>query len=71
MNPDAYSHVYFCPECKELRSGVCSIAEAAKGGLIRVFLVCCHTLTLTQEQSDNLRVEMAYFSPSLPPRFTN
>ena len=60
-NPDGYLSSAYCEECKETRSVSCSKTEAKKGGLVRVAATPCgHVWTLTSQQSNKLREEIAF-----------
>lgn len=56
MNPDSYSFIAYCPQCKEKRGVSCSRADIRSGRPMQVYAVACdHSWTLSPKDSQKLR----------------
>jgi hypothetical protein len=62
MNPDNYSFIAECPECKTPRGVSCSRAQVKTGEPVKVYAVHCdHGWTLTPGASSKLRENSSVF----------
>jgi hypothetical protein len=60
MNPDSYSFIAYCPQCKEKRGVSCSRADIRSGRPMQVYAVACdHSWTLSPKDSQKLRENTA------------